>query len=77
MMTCPFNTEGLPSQRSILCSRIKLLFIRGKLTAWVDKVSNGIINPAARRASQSMLLSLECHHLKTYLHAFTPLSETR
>lgn len=44
MKTCPFNTEGLISQRFFLWSAIKMPFIRGKLAQWDDKVGNGSIN---------------------------------
>ena len=48
MKTCPFNTEGLLSQRFFLWSAIKLPFIRGKLAEWDDKVGNGSINPVKK-----------------------------
>jgi ferredoxin len=45
MKTCPFNTEGLLSQRLLLWAAIKLPFTRSKLAEWNDKAGNGSINP--------------------------------
>lgn len=44
MKTCPYNTEGLLSQRFFLWAAINLPFTRGKLAEWDDKVGNGSIN---------------------------------
>ncbi|ETW95891.1 MAG: hypothetical protein ETSY1_28765 [Candidatus Entotheonella factor] len=48
MKTCPYNTEGLLSQRFFLWSAINLPFTRGKLAEWDDKVGNGSINPVKK-----------------------------
>ena len=48
MKTCPFNTEGLLSQRFFLWAVIKLPFIRGRLAMWDDKVGSGSINPVKK-----------------------------
>ncbi|MGQ4809242.1 hypothetical protein NKDENANG_02657 [Candidatus Entotheonellaceae bacterium PAL068K] len=45
MKTCPYNTEGLLSQRLFLWAAIKLPWSRAKLAEWDDKVGNGSINP--------------------------------
>ena len=48
MKTCPYNTEGLLSQRFFLWAAMHLPFTRGKLAEWDDKVGNGSINPVKK-----------------------------
>lgn len=44
MKTCPYNTEGLLSQRMWLWAAIHLPFLRGSIARWDDRVGNGSIN---------------------------------
>ena len=44
MKTCPFNTEGLLSQRMWLWAAIRLPFLRRSIARWDDRVGNGSIN---------------------------------
>ncbi|MCG8693410.1 MAG: hypothetical protein MI806_19580 [Minwuiales bacterium] len=48
MKTCPYNTEGLLSQRLFLWMAIKLPFMRQRIAIWDDKVGNGTRNPIKR-----------------------------
>jgi len=48
MKTCPFNMEGLLSQRAVLWSAINLPFTRGQIAKWDDKLGNGSINPVKK-----------------------------
>ena len=45
MKTCPYNTEGLLSQRWWLWVAIKFPFMRKRIARWDDKAGNGVINP--------------------------------
>ena len=44
MKTCPYNTEGLLSQRMWLWAAIRLPFLRRSIARWDDRVKNGSIN---------------------------------
>ncbi len=44
MKTCPYNTEGLLSQRLWLWAAIRLPFMRRSIARWDDRVGNGSIN---------------------------------
>ncbi|MGI9611667.1 MAG: 4Fe-4S dicluster domain-containing protein, partial [Acidimicrobiales bacterium] len=45
MKTCPFNIEGVLSERAFLWSAIKLPFTRRWIAQLDDRVGNGSINP--------------------------------
>ena len=45
MKTCPYNTEGVLSERAFLWAAIKLPFTRKFIAELDDKVGNGSINP--------------------------------
>lgn len=45
MKTCPYNTEGVLSERVFLWSAIKLPFTRAFIAKLDDRVGNGSINP--------------------------------
>ena len=45
MKTCPYNTEGVLSERAFLWAAIKLPFARKFIAELDDKVGNGSINP--------------------------------
>lgn len=45
MKTCPYNTEGVLSERAFLWAAIKLPFARKWIANLDDKVGNGSINP--------------------------------
>ena len=48
MKTCPYNTEGLLSQRLWLWAAIRLPFLRRSIARWDDRVGNGSINPVKK-----------------------------
>ena len=48
MKTCPFNIEGVLSERVFLWSAIKLPFSRKWIAKLDDKVGNGSINPVKK-----------------------------
>ncbi|MDJ0767353.1 MAG: reductive dehalogenase domain-containing protein [Ilumatobacter sp.] len=48
MKTCPFNTEGVLSERSFLWAAIKLPFARSWIARLDDQVGNGSINPVKK-----------------------------
>ncbi len=48
MKTCPFNMEGLLSERAVLWAAINLPSSRGLIAKWDDKLGNGSINPVKK-----------------------------
>ena len=45
MKTCPFNTEGLLSNRAVLWAAMHVPASRGMIARWDDRAGNGSINP--------------------------------